>query len=139
MTISPAIQAYEAANAANGFTRPYLSANAWAASLADPSPALQLSWSEPQVIHAVTLFFDADYDHPLESSLQGHPEDIIPFCIREYRIKDDTGRTVYSTRDNYQPMNKIMFDQPFTSSKLTIECNHPSAFIPAAIFEIIVT
>lgn len=138
MSISPTIDGYKVENMINGYTRPYLGTNAWAADLSDSSPELLLEWEEPQRIQNITLFLDVDYDHPLESSLQGHPENVIPFCLKEYSISDAIGNVLYAVKDNHQAINKILFKHPVTTKQLRIKCKHPSTFIPASIFEIII-
>lgn len=138
MEISSALEPYNPEFLKNGFTRPFLKTNAWAADPLEKEPFVILNWNEPQMISSVTLFFDTDFDHPLESSLRGHPEDIIPFCVKEYSILDDTGNIVYKTINNHQTINRIIFDSPIETSMLKINCRSPSNTIPAALFEIIV-
>lgn len=138
MEISPALEPYDPVFLKNGFTRPYLKTNAWAADLSDKDPAVILTWESPQKISSVTLFFDNDFDHPMESSLMGHPEDVIPFCIREYAISDDTDTIIYKTSNNYQTIRKIIFEKPVETAHLKIQCRSPDHHIPAALFEIMV-
>lgn len=138
MKIVPALEAYSPENISNGFTRPYLGTNAWVAELQDNHPQLLLEWKEEKLIQTITLFFDTDYDHPLESSLQGHPENIIPFCLKEYTISDAAGNVLYGVKDNHQSINKIIFQHPVITNQLRIKCKHPSPLIPACIFEIII-
>ena len=138
MKIMPGLELYSPANIANGFTRPYLSANAWAADLADIQPQILLEWKEKKRVQTITLFFDTDYDHPLESSLWGHKEDIIPFCVREYKILDDTDKVIYQTNNNHQTINKIVLDNAVITSKIKIQCRHPAENVPAALFEVII-
>jgi len=138
MKIKPAIEPYNPANLTNGFTRPYLGTNAWAADLADNHPELILEWKEKKQVQTITLFFDTDYDHPLESSLWGHKEDVIPFCVREYKILDDNDKVIYQTNNNHQTINKIVLDHAVTTSRIKIQCEHPAENIPAALFEVII-
>src|SRR5690606_13298648 len=42
-------------------------------------------------ISEIRIYFDTDFDHPLESTLWGHPESAIPFCVKRFRIKDESG------------------------------------------------
>jgi hypothetical protein len=138
MEISPALAPYSPDFLKNGFTRPYLGTNAWIADIADKDPVVNLQWDSPQQISSVTLFFDTDFDHPLESSLMGHPEEVIPFCVREYTIYDDREDAIYKMKDNHQTINRINFDHPVITSRLQIACRSPDTNIPAALFEIIV-
>ena len=72
----------------------------------------------------------------MESVLMHHPENVMPFCIRNYRIYDDKGKIVFEKKDNHQSRNKIVLDESLLTSSLTIEAEHPSTLTPAAIFEI---
>lgn len=136
MTVTPALKPYDTAHLVNGFTRPYLRANAWVADPADRQPWLQLQWDAPRELRAITLHFDTDFDHPLESSLMGHPEDVIPFCVRQYRIYDEQGTLIHEQVGNYQTINHIVWDKPVKTSALRIEIAHPADHVPAGLFEI---
>jgi len=123
-------------NLLNGVFRPTVQPNAWVAALEDVQPQVLLNWSSVQSIKEVRLFFDTDYDHPMESTLMGHPESEIPFCVKSYRIKDQSGRLLYAEESNHQTINTISFEQAITTSSLIIELDHPSDSIPAALFGI---
>jgi hypothetical protein len=111
--------------------------NAWVASPADPKPALHLLWPKPQSIRTVVLKFDTDFDHPMESVLMGHPERTMPFCVRDYILRDDQGRVLREVTGNYQSINTITFDTAIQTRSLTLEVKHPSPEVPAAVFEIL--
>lgn len=137
MEISPAIDAFESRNLGNGFVRPNTTVNSWTSQLTDPSPSLNISWPQEQEISEITLFLDNDYDHPLESTLMGHPEEVAPFCIRNYRIKDISGTILVEKSGNYQTINTWKFDSKIKTKGLIIEVEHPSENVPASIFEIL--
>jgi hypothetical protein len=86
MQISPALECFGKQNIINGYSRPYIRPNAWAAGWNDTNPGITLEWKEIKTIHSITLYFDTDFDHPMESSQMGHPEDVMPFCVLSYRI-----------------------------------------------------
>lgn len=130
------IDLFRAGNIANGLDRPVSSPNAWVADFNDPNPHLTISWKEKKQISSIDLLFDTDYDHPMETVLMGHPEDVMPFCVRNYTVKDDQGNIVHQQKDNYQTVNNIRLMQPVLTSSLTIEVEHPSADVPAAIFSV---
>jgi len=136
MKFSPAIQSFSAANISNGIARPAFSPNAWVADGKDEQPAIKLQWQQPQAIKIICLSFDTDFDHPMESVLMLHPENTMPFCVRNYRIYDDKGKMVYEKMGNYQSRNKIVLDKVLHTTSLTIEAEHPSSLTPAAVFEI---
>ncbi|QEC43195.1 FAD-dependent oxidoreductase [Pseudobacter ginsenosidimutans] len=130
------INLFGAENIRNGIDRPTWQPNAWVADWNDPHPQLTISWKEPQTINQIDLFFDADYDHPMESVLMHHPETAMPFCVRNYRIKDEKGNVIAEKNDNYQTHNAIKLNQPVVTGKLIIEVEHPSADVPAAVFSV---
>ncbi len=136
MTISPSLNVFAPSNLINGFTRPYIQANAWVADLNDPCPKISFTWEEPRKIRSVILFFDTDFDHPMESSQMGHPEDVIPFCVRNYKIRDRSGHVLFVKEDNHQTINRWIPETGYTTNYLEIECEHPEENIPASIFEI---
>ncbi len=127
---------FKAENIRNGIDRPTNQPNAWVANWTDESPRLTLSWKEPKEISHIHLFFDTDYDHPMESVLMQHPESTMPFCIRNYRVKDEAGNILVERKGNYQTHQIIRLPKTITTSKLVIEVEHPSAQVPAALFAV---
>jgi hypothetical protein len=130
------IDLFTAGNIANGIDRPVAAPNAWVADPNDANPQLQISWNEKKKISNIGIFFDTDYDHPMESVLMGHPEDVMPFCVRNYTVKDDQGNIIHQQKGNYQTVNHIRLEQSVSTSSLTIEVEHPSDDVPAAIFSV---
>ena len=130
------VDCYQPENVRNGVQRPTHQPNAWVADFTDPQPALTLTWPEKQKLRRVELFFDTDYDHPAETVLMHHPENVMPFCVQHYQLLDDQGNVVFEKKDNHQTRNSIDFDQPINTSQLTLKMQHPSATTPAALFEI---
>ncbi|WP_276485820.1 FAD-dependent oxidoreductase [Paraflavitalea pollutisoli] len=129
-----ALNAFGIDNIRNGIDRPTDRPNAWVADWKDPHPRLSIGWGTPQTINSIDLFFDADYDHPLESVLMHHPETVMPFCVRNYRIKNESGQLLAAVNGNYRTHNKIKLEKPVAVEKLIIELDHPSADVPAALF-----
>jgi hypothetical protein len=136
LAFSKPLHTYTADNIKNGYARPYLAPNAWAASLKDASPQLVLKWNSPVTIQTIQFSFDTDLDHPMESVLMHHPEHAMPFCIRNYYIYDGQGNQLQEISGNYQTRNTITLQQPLVTDTLVIKCEHPAAHVPAAIFEI---
>ena len=134
MRISPAIDVFGVQNLTEGYTRPTVKPNAWVASLDVARPQVKLTWPKPVTITSLTLYFDTDFDHPMESVQMGHPENVMPFCVQNYRITTDTGKVIFEKRDNHQTVNRIVLPNPETVSGLYIELEHPSKDVPAALF-----
>lgn len=136
LQIEPALNVFGVEQIKTGVYRPTTAPNAWVSSLEDTAPQVKISWDEPQEIRYINLFFDTDYDHPMESVLMGHPEDVMPFCVRNYKILDDQNRIIYKKEGNYQSMNQIELDQPIMTRTLTVMIEHPSSKVPASLFSI---
>jgi hypothetical protein len=136
MNIQPPVNAFDAGNIINGFTRPTTTANAWVAPEEDAKPEVKLTWNDTQTIRLINLFFDTDFDHAMESVQMGHPENRIPFCVKNYTIFNDRNEIVFEKKDNYQTINKIEFTPPLLTSNLRICIEHPSELVPAALFQI---
>ena len=136
MKFAAPLPGFAVANIKNGIARPVLGPNAWVADFKDKHPTLVIQWNQPQTIHTIQLSFDTDFDHPMESVLMHHPENIMPFCVRNYCIYDDKGNRVAEKKGNYQSRNRIVLSEPLITTRLTIEAEHPSLLTPAAIFDI---
>jgi len=128
--------AFEPDNIRNGVDRPVTGPNAWVADPNDADPHVSLQWDTPETISRIVLVFDTDADHAMESVLMTHPERVMPFCVRNYRIADAAGNVIYQKTDNYQTRNIIVLNEPVTTDKLTIHVGHPSDDVPAALFAI---
>lgn len=134
LLFSQTIHSFTEDHIRNGADRPTIQPNAWVADLADPAPAVEVSWNEEKSISKIDLVFDTDTDHPMESVLMTHPETVMPFCIRNYHIEDEHGKVVYRKKDNYHTRNEVIFDSPLETKKLKIILEHPSANVPASLF-----
>ncbi|UZR99167.1 FAD-dependent oxidoreductase [Chondrinema litorale] len=168
MVLQEPLKLYHPDYLRNGKVRPETKTNAWAASLDDANPVLKFKWDTPKEIRQIRLFFDNDFDHPLESSLMGHPEDMIPFCIKDYRISavqneseqsekleittnmqyhseevatltEKSAKIIIDKKGNYQTINTINFKQPLVTSQIELQIAHPSSEIPAALFEVVIS
>ncbi|GAL80625.1 hypothetical protein JCM19274_1251 [Algibacter lectus] len=139
MEISPAIEAFEVENLSNGFVRPGKTVNAWGADINDEKPTLKFEWDSEQELSQIKLFLDSDYDHPMESTLMGHPEDIVPFCLGNYKIKDVNGTVLFEKEDNHQTINTWQFKQKHKTKGIIIETEKSQAHVPVSIFEILIS
>jgi hypothetical protein len=136
LTISPALEPYKVSNLNNGICRPTNRSNAWVADINDKSPSITLTWKEPIEISRIVLFFDSDFDHPLESTLRVHLERVVPLTVRNYKIRDAEGELVFEKSGNYQTINEVNFENKIKTSAITLYLEHPSSNVPAALFEV---
>ena len=72
----------------------------------------------------------------MESVLFTHPETVMPFCVRHYRVLNATGDVVAEVADNHQTLNSLTFDPPLNTDALSIEVLATHGDTPAAIFEV---
>lgn len=137
MEISPSIDDFSSENLGNGFVRPNTTSNAWVSDLKDENPSVKIEWEDEKEISEIKLFLDPDYDHPMESTLMGHPEEVVPFTVRNYTIKTLDGKLLLKKHDNYQTINSFKPEKPLKLKGFIIEVEHPSINVPVSIFEIL--
>lgn len=130
------LHTFSVSNINNGIDRPVQSPNAWVADPNDPSPALTIKWDSVTSIGKLSLFFDTDYDHPMETVQMTHPENRMPFCVEKYKIFDGMNRLIYEKTDNYQSINEIDFPEKLVTDEIKIVFERSSDIIPVALFAV---
>ena len=73
----------------------------------------------------------------METVQFGHPEDVIPFCVRNYKISTLEGELIKEVTGNFQTINTIKLDKTLSTKGFKIDVEHPSGNVPAAIFEVL--
>jgi len=121
----------------NGIFRPIWKTNCWVADPSDEKPAIEINWDETQHISQIRLFFDTDSDHPMESTLMGHPESEIPFCVPYIKLCAGTGQLLAEVTDNHQSLFTLNLKEPLATKHLKIYLKHPSTQVPASLFGIL--
>ncbi|MCY3799583.1 MAG: FAD-dependent oxidoreductase, partial [Chloroflexi bacterium] len=134
MSFSPPINGFDPQNVCNGLARPVAEVNAWVADPADDNPTLDIKWIAPQSISRVTLMFDTDFDHAMETVTRGHPEDIMPFAVKHFRLRNGNGAVLAEVMDNHQTVNRFEFDEPIEIDHLQVEIVESHSDAPAALF-----
>jgi hypothetical protein len=99
----------------------------------DPSPRLELQWDRPQSIQRVVLSFDSDFDHPMESVYWDHPENVVPFCVKRFRLWAN-GRVIAECEDNHQTIRRIELAAPVRTDRLEVELPETRGPVPAGLF-----
>ena len=135
-TLSRPLDAFRPENLANGFARPTTATNAWAADPGDNAPSVTLSWDSARAIGRIEITCDTDWDHPMESVQHGHPESVIPFCLKRLRVRDGAGKTLAEVTDNHQTRISIRLDAPVSTKSLVFDALEPAGSVPPALFEI---
>lgn len=136
MSVSPAIECFGEMNMTNGYIRPTVSTNAWIASPDDQKPAICLNWDKKQEIRNIRFYLDTDYDHPMETVQYGHPENIMPFCVRNLIISDSLGNILATVRDNHKTIVDVAFHKPVLTDFLKVELDNGQDNVPVSVFEI---
>jgi hypothetical protein len=135
MDIQPAIDLFGPENLSNGWQRPTCLPNAWVADPKDHEPRLSIQWSTRQQLSRISLFFDGDFDHALETVHRPHPERAVIFCVKKYAVTDSNGNVVVSVDDNHQSTVHHDFDTPLETGELTLKILETWG-APAAMFEV---
>lgn len=135
-TLQSPLDVFDSGNLINGWARPTVGTNAWVAAFDDERPQVQLHWDEPKSIREITLAFDTDFDHAMETVLLGHPESTIPFCARHYRVLDADANVIAECADNHQTLSHIVLDNAVITDQLTVEILSSNGDVPAALFAV---
>lgn len=135
LTIDPPLVGFSPAQITHGPARPTTAPNAWVADPADAMPELHLTWPAPVSIRRVIIELDPDWDHPMESVLMTHPEEVVPFMIRDFGLLDGEGRILAEIRDHHSAHFDHHFPEAVETTRLTlrIRATHGA---PAAVFRI---
>ncbi len=136
LKLQPALQAFDVNNLRNGLQRPVKSTNAWVANYNDKEATITINWDEEQNINSVELFFDADYDHPLESVLLLNPEHKMAFCADDVKIYNSNNELVAAITDNYLSRKTIHFNNTVNTKALILKISNSNADAPASLFEV---
>lgn len=129
-------QTFAPPRVANGFQRPSDGPNAWVASPDDPCPTLTLRWKNGALVQRIELVFDPDWDHPMENIVMRHPESVMPTIVRNFRVLGPGGVLLTEQCDNHQAVWAIDLPAAVITDRIVVELEHPSAEVPAALFEI---
>ncbi len=137
MKIQPPLDCFGIENIANGLMRPSHEPNAFVASPARKECTIDLYWKEIERVDEIVLFFDTDYDHPMESTLLGHHENEMPFCVAEYTVKNCGTTLLFERTDNHQTINRIKLKDPIETQHLQIVLKRKMPNVPVSLFEVL--
>ncbi len=136
-SLSSPIDCFNVANVLDGAQRPTNRPNAWVPDASDTAPSITVSWTSPQTLSQVDVFFDPDYDHPMETVLMGHPERSSPFCAKAFELLNDAGQVLaHETNWHHGRWSKVL-GKPVQTRSLTLRITEPGApGVPPAVFQI---
>jgi hypothetical protein len=72
----------------------------------------------------------------METVLMSHPENEMPFCVKNVRILNDNNEVIAEIKNNHQSQRRIVLAQPVDTQSLTLQVEHPSGNVPAALMEV---
>ncbi len=135
MKIDPPIELFNATNLATAPSRPTNLPNAWIAATNDGKPELQLKWDDLIEIKHVIIEFDPDWDHPMETVLLTHPEEVVPFMVKDFDLVTDDGQILAEVRDHHNARYELKLNESLKVKSLTVKV-HATHGTPAAIFRV---
>lgn len=136
LKITPALDDFNCTNLLNGFTRPFIASNAWVAEQAKSVASVSFRSNQSISISRLTLYFDSDFDHPMESVQWGHPENDSPFCVRNFKVFNESGGLIAEVKNNYKSIVVIDLDSTIETSALKFEFEQSDKNIPISLFGI---
>jgi hypothetical protein len=134
LRFDPPLEGFEPEKTLAGPKRPTTTTNAWIADFADEEPSLDLAWDEPRQVDRVVVSLDADFDHPMESVLLGHPERELPLCAKAVRAFDESGNLLSEVVDNHQAQVTLPIRQTIRHLHLEFEPRDPT--VPVSVFRV---
>ena len=137
MRIQPPLDCFGVENISNGLVRPSQKPNVFVASPDLEECTIDIYWPEMERVDEIVLFFDTDYDHPMESTLLGHHENEMPFCVEEYTVKNCGTTLLFERTDNHQTINRIKLKDPIETKHLQIVLKRKLPKVPISLFEIL--
>lgn len=136
LTLNPPLKAFSPEFLRNGLQRPVSSTNAWVADFDEKESQIAITWNEPTVIQRIELFFDGDYDHPLETVLMQNPETRLVFCADKVTVLNCRNELLGVISNNYQSHRTIQFDEPQVTQQLKIRIENTHQDAPNSLFEV---
>jgi hypothetical protein len=133
LTLDPPLDVFAPENISHGPSRPTQMPNAWVADPTDPRPELTLAWPAPVRIARVIIDFDPDWDHAMESVLMTHPEEVVPFMVRDFDLLDGDGKILAEIRGHHSARFDHRFPEALETKHLTLRI-HATHGAPAAVF-----
>lgn len=113
----------------NGYMRPSDHTHAWVPCFDDLNPYLEIQLDQSAELDHITIVFDNDFDHAMETSQWGHQEKVSPNCVKDYDIYLD-GHLYREIRSNHQSVNVIPVNQHDNTSIIRLVLHNTHGGIP---------
>ncbi len=114
----------------NGKLRPEQHTNGWAPALDDAQPQVSWRWQTPQHATHLTLLFDNDFDHAMETVQMGHAQAVTPHCTTHYRLWLDE-RLLVEVAENHHSVCHHALPQDVAFRQIRLELLASAGAVPA--------
>lgn len=114
----------------NGKLRPEQHTNGWVPAMDDAQPCVTWRWDEAQQARQITLMFDNDFDHAMETVQMGHAQAVTPHCTTHYRLWLDELLLV-EVKDNHYSLCHHAVPPGVSFQQIRIELLASAGALPA--------
>ncbi|WP_370635124.1 FAD-dependent oxidoreductase [Pantoea sp. DY-15] len=114
----------------NGKLRPEQHTNCWVPAQDDTHPNVSWHWNEPQQAKYITLLFDNDFDHAMETVQMGHAQAVTPHCTTHYRVWLDE-MLLADVTENHHSLCHHMLPEGVSFSQIRLELLASAGALPA--------
>nr|WP_210082037.1 FAD-dependent oxidoreductase [Pantoea endophytica] len=114
----------------NGKLRPEQHTNCWVPAQDDTHPNVSWHWNEPQQTKHITLLFDNDFDHAMETVQMGHALAVTPHCTTHYRVWLDE-MLLADVTENHHSLCHHLVPEGLSFSQIRLELLASAGALPA--------
>ncbi|WP_371419604.1 FAD-dependent oxidoreductase [Pantoea sp. SO10] len=114
----------------NGKLRPEQHTNCWVPAQDDTHPNVSWHWNEPQQAKHITLLFDNDFDHAMETVQMGHAQAVTPHCTTHYRVWLDE-MLLADVTENHHSLCHHLVPEGVSFSQIRLELLASAGALPA--------
>ena len=114
----------------NGKLRPEGHTNCWVPAADDSQPCVSWQWQSAQQASHLTLLFDNDFDHAMETVQMGHAEAVTPHCTTHYRLWLDD-RLLAEVSDNHHSLRHHAIPDGVSFQQIRLELLASAGALPA--------
>ncbi|KJV32436.1 FAD-dependent oxidoreductase [Pantoea sp. SM3] len=114
----------------NGKLRPEQHTNCWVPARDDAQPTVIWRWEQQQHARQITLLFDNDFDHAMETVQMGHAQAVTPHCTTHYRLWLDE-ELLIEVEDNHHSLCHHAVPQGVSFRQIRLELLASAGALPA--------
>ncbi|MGK3128210.1 FAD-dependent oxidoreductase [Pantoea sp. C8B4] len=114
----------------NGKLRPEQHTNCWVPARDDAQPTVIWRWEQQQHARQITLLFDNDFDHAMETVQMGHAQAVTPHCTTHYRLWLDE-ELLIEVEENHHSLCHHAVPQGVSFRQIRLELLASAGALPA--------